>query len=66
MVALRGGLLVLFSILLYVNPGQVSGTSYSAPFSGGKLLLGTWQQVVFLDFDTRPRERQVVLQFWGK
>lgn len=43
----------------------LTGTSYTAPFAAGRLLLGTWQQVVFLDFDTRPRERQVVLQFWG-
>ena len=44
----------------------LTGTSYSAPFIDGKLLLGTWQQIVFLDFDTRPRERRVVLQFMGK
>ena len=44
----------------------LTGTSYCAPFSGGQLLLGTWQQIVFLDFDTRPRDRRVVLQFWGK
>lgn len=41
------------------------GTSYTAPFAGGQLLLGTWQQVIFLDFDTRPRQRKVVLQFMG-
>ena len=42
------------------------GTSYIAPFSNGELLLGTWQQIVFIDFDTRPRQRRVVLQFWGQ
>jgi len=43
----------------------LTGTSYVAPFAKGRLLLGTWQQIVFLDFDTRPRDRRVVLQFWG-
>jgi secondary thiamine-phosphate synthase enzyme len=35
------------------------GPSESIPVAGGRLLLGTWQQVVLLDFDDRPRERQV-------
>ena len=43
----------------------LTGTSYVAPFEKGKLLLGTWQQIVFIDFDTRPRERRVVVQFLG-
>lgn len=42
------------------------GTSYTAPFNRGELLLGTWQQIVFIDFDTRPRHRRVTLQFIGK
>ncbi len=42
------------------------GTSDCAPFSDGQLLLGTWQQIIFIDFDTRPRNRKVVLQFMGK
>ncbi len=41
------------------------GTSYTCPFSGGKLLIGTWQQVVFLDFDTRARSRSIIAQVWG-
>lgn len=41
------------------------GTSYTVPFRKGKLLLGTWQQIVLLDFDTRPRKREVVAQFNG-
>ncbi|MDH3650697.1 MAG: secondary thiamine-phosphate synthase enzyme YjbQ [Saprospiraceae bacterium] len=41
------------------------GTSYVCPFVNGKLLLGTWQQIVFVDFDTRERDRRVVLQFIG-
>src|SRR5215831_16052041 len=39
--------------------------SLTIPFSAGRLLLGTWQQVVLIDFDTRPRTRKVVLQFTG-
>lgn len=42
------------------------GSSVTVPFKKGKLLLGTWQQVVLLDFDTQARNRQVVLQFQGK
>jgi secondary thiamine-phosphate synthase enzyme len=39
--------------------------SLSIPVSGGKLSLGTWQQVVFLDFDNRPRSRSLVVQILG-
>jgi secondary thiamine-phosphate synthase enzyme len=35
------------------------GPSESIPFAGGELALGTWQQVVLMDFDDRPRERRV-------
>jgi len=42
------------------------GPSVAVPVSGGQLMLGTWQQVVFLDFDVRAREREVVLQFIGE
>jgi secondary thiamine-phosphate synthase enzyme len=38
------------------------GPSLSLPVIGGRLALGTWQQVVLLDFDDRPRERTVVVQ----
>ena len=37
----------------------IVGPSESIPFAGGALALGTWQQVVLLDFDDRPRERTV-------
>jgi secondary thiamine-phosphate synthase enzyme len=40
--------------------------SLTIPFSAGRLLLGTWQQVVIIDFDTRPRKRKIVLQFTGE
>lgn len=38
------------------------GPSQSVPVIGGRLALGTWQQIVLLDFDDRPRERTVVIQ----
>ena len=41
------------------------GPSEAVPVSGGRLALGTWQQVVLIDFDDRPRERTVVLQVLG-
>lgn len=36
------------------------GTSVSVPISDGKLLTGEWQQIVLIDFDTRPRRRKVI------
>ena len=42
------------------------GQSLAVPFSAGKLSLGTWQQIVLIDFDNRPRSRQVVLQIMGE
>lgn len=41
------------------------GPSLVVPVSGGRLALGTWQQVVLLDFDDRPRQRTVVVQVLG-
>jgi secondary thiamine-phosphate synthase enzyme len=38
------------------------GPSEQVPFVDGQLVLGTWQQVVLLDFDDRPRERSVTVQ----
>jgi len=40
--------------------------SLAIPFTGGQLMLGTWQQVVVIDFDTRARRRTVVFQFMGE
>ncbi|MGD8318042.1 MAG: secondary thiamine-phosphate synthase enzyme YjbQ [Myxococcales bacterium] len=42
------------------------GPSLSVPFCDGKLMLGTWQQVVVIDCDTRPRERHLHLQAIGE
>lgn len=38
------------------------GPSLSVPFSGGRLHLGTWQQIVLVECDVRPRRRRVVVQ----
>jgi thiamine phosphate synthase YjbQ (UPF0047 family) len=37
------------------------GPSETIPLRGGQLVMGTWQQVVLLDFDDRPRERTVIV-----
>ncbi|MBU1671424.1 MAG: secondary thiamine-phosphate synthase enzyme YjbQ [Actinobacteria bacterium] len=42
------------------------GPSLTIPFTGGKLTLGIWQQVVLVDFDNRPRERELVCQVMGE
>ena len=42
------------------------GPSLTVPFAEGRLSLGTWQQIVFLDFDTRARSRRLVLQLLGE
>jgi len=41
------------------------GASLVIPFSDKKLSLGTWQQIVLVDFDNRPRSRQIILQIMG-
>lgn len=43
-----------------------TGPSLTIPFEKGRLLLGTWQQVVLAEFDNRPREREVVVQITGE
>jgi len=42
------------------------GQSKSFPVINGNILLGTWQQIVFIDMDNRPRSRQVVVQVCGE
>jgi secondary thiamine-phosphate synthase enzyme len=42
------------------------GPSVTIPLVDGKLVLGTWQQVVLVDFDTRPRTRTVIVQVVGE
>ncbi len=42
------------------------GPSLAIPFSEGKLMIGTWQQVVLVDFDNRPRTRKILVQVIGE
>jgi secondary thiamine-phosphate synthase enzyme len=42
------------------------GASLVIPFNDKKLSMGTWQQLVVVDFDNRPRSRQVLLQIMGE
>jgi len=42
------------------------GPSVTVPFDDKKLCLGTWQQVIFIDFDNRARSRNIMLQFIGE
>lgn len=46
--------------------GQLQGPSVTIPFSNRALLLGTWQQIVVVDFDTRARRRECILQIMGE
>ena len=41
------------------------GASLVIPFNDKRLTLGTWQQVVLVDFDNRPRSRQIIVQIMG-
>lgn len=43
----------------------IIGPSLTIPIQDGKLMLGTWQQIVFLEFDDRPRDRKIVIQIIG-
>ncbi len=42
------------------------GPSLTVPVHDGQLTLGTWQQIVFIDFDTRPRQRELIAQCLGE
>ena len=42
------------------------GASLVVPFNNKRLTLGTWQQIVLVDFDNRPRSRQIILQIMGE
>lgn len=44
----------------------LQGPSLVIPFTQGQYVLGTWQQIVLAEFDHKPRQRTVVLQFLGK
>jgi secondary thiamine-phosphate synthase enzyme len=42
------------------------GPSLTVPFNDKRLMLGTWQQIVLVETDTRPRERSIILQMIGE
>ena len=42
------------------------GPSLTVPFVNGRLTLGTWQQIIYVDFDNRPRQRELVVQIIGE
>jgi secondary thiamine-phosphate synthase enzyme len=46
--------------------GQLQGQSLTIPFTDGLMTLGTWQQIVVIDFDTRARTREVIIQVMGE
>jgi secondary thiamine-phosphate synthase enzyme len=46
--------------------GQLQGQSVTVPFNDGELALGRWQQLVVVDFDTRARTRDLVVQILGE
>ncbi len=43
----------------------LQGASFAVPFSNGRLLLGTWQQIILIDFDNRSRNREIIVQITG-
>ena len=44
----------------------LTGASFTCPLTAGRLVLGTWQQIVLLDFDNRSRDREIVVQIVGE
>ncbi len=45
---------------------SLQGPSMAVPFTNKKMPLGTWQQIVVVDFDNRPRNREIILQLLGE
>jgi secondary thiamine-phosphate synthase enzyme len=45
---------------------SIIGPDLTVPFSENQLMLGTWQQIVFLEMDNRPRDRMIVIQIMGE
>lgn len=45
---------------------SILGASLTVPFTEKRMLLGTWQQIVCIDFDNRPRSREIVVQIIGE
>jgi secondary thiamine-phosphate synthase enzyme len=45
---------------------SIVGPGLTVPFSEGRLMLGTWQQIVLVDYDNRARSREVIVQILGE
>jgi secondary thiamine-phosphate synthase enzyme len=45
---------------------SLQGPSLVVPFANKKMTLGTWQQIIVVDFDNRPRSREIILQLLGE
>ena len=45
---------------------SLQGASFPVPFIKNRLLLGTWQQIILIDFDNRSRKRNIIVQLTGK
>lgn len=45
---------------------SLQGSSFTVPFNDSALLLGTWQQIILIDFDNTPRNRKIIVQLTGK
>jgi secondary thiamine-phosphate synthase enzyme len=45
---------------------SLQGASFTVPFSNRNLMLGTWQQIILVDFDNRSRRRNIIVQITGK
>jgi secondary thiamine-phosphate synthase enzyme len=45
---------------------SLQGASFTIPFVDQKMLLGTWQQVILIDFDNRSRSREIIVQLNGR
>lgn len=44
---------------------SLQGASFTVPFKDKSLILGTWQQIIFVDFDNRARDREIIVQLTG-
>ena len=44
---------------------SLQGASFTVPFKNKSLILGTWQQIIFVDFDNRVRSREIIVQLTG-
>lgn len=44
---------------------SLQGASFTVPFKNKSLILGTWQQIIFVDFDNRSRNREIIVQLTG-